>query len=63
MYAIRGGNLSGKPLVDRPTVHNAYRTKLFTLCVDTGKQTVFSRLRIGSPGPSYMHMPESIDSD
>lgn len=63
VFAIRGGNLSGKPLVDRPTVHNAYRTKLFTLCVDTGKETVFSRLRISAPGPGYMHMPEWIDAE
>jgi phage terminase large subunit GpA-like protein len=63
VFAIRGGNLSGKPLVDRPTVHNAYRTKLFTLCVDTGKETVFARLRVGSPGPGYMHMPEWIDAE
>lgn len=47
----------------RPTVHNAYRTKLFTLCVDTGKETVYSRLRVGSPGPGYMHMPEWIDAE
>jgi phage terminase large subunit GpA-like protein len=63
VFAVRGGNLSGKPLVDRPTTNNAYRTKLFTLCVDTGKETVFARLRIGTSGPGYMHMPEWIDAE
>ena len=63
VFAVRRGDLSGKPLMDRPTTNNAYRTKLFTLCVDTGKETVFARLRIGAPGPSYMHVPEWIDAE
>ncbi|MCC6653074.1 MAG: hypothetical protein IT348_18115 [Candidatus Eisenbacteria bacterium] len=63
MYAIRGGKLCGKPLVDRPTVHNAYRTKFFTVCVDSGKEAVFSRLRIGTPGPGDIYMPEWFDAE
>lgn len=59
VFAIRGGSESGKPLVPRPTVRNRYRIKLFTLCVDTGKGAVYSRLKIASPGPGYCHLPSA----
>ena len=57
VFAIRGGSKQGEPLVPRPTVKNQYRIKLFTLCVDTGKGTVYARLKIKSPGPGYCHFP------
>ena len=63
VFAVRGGSERGKPLVGRPSDHNRYRAKLFTLCVDTGKEIVYSRLRIGSPGPGYCHLPEWIDEE
>ena len=63
MFAVRGGNERGKPVVGRPTHNNRYRAKLFTLCVDTAKEIVFSRLRIGTPGPGYCHLPEWIDAE
>jgi len=61
VFAIKGGGVQGKPLVSRPSTSNRYRVKLFVLCVDTGKETVYSRLRIGAPGPGCMHLPEWID--
>ena len=63
VFAVRGGSEKGKPVVGRPTVNNRYRTKLFTLCVDTAKETVYSRLRIENPGPGYCHLPEWIDEE
>jgi phage terminase large subunit GpA-like protein len=65
VFAIRGGSVSGKPLVPRPSVRNRYRIKLFTLCVDTGKGAVYSRLKIESPGPGYCHFPiaERVDEE
>jgi len=60
---VRGGSDRGKPVVARPTDHNRYHAKLFTLCVDTAKEIVFSRLRIGSPGPGYCHVPEWVDAE
>lgn len=58
-----GGNERGKPVVDRSTRNNRYRTPLFTLCVDTAKETVCSRLKIAAPGPGYMHVPGWIDAE
>jgi len=60
IFAIRGGSERGRPLVGRPSVNNRYRVKLFTLCVDTGKAMVYSRLRISEPGAGYCHFPEDI---
>jgi phage terminase large subunit GpA-like protein len=63
VFAIRGGNERGKPVVDRPTRNNRYHTPLYTLCVDTAKETIYSRLKIGRPGPGYLHLPEWVDSE
>ncbi|MFH1866353.1 MAG: terminase gpA endonuclease subunit, partial [Candidatus Eisenbacteria bacterium] len=63
IFAVRGGSERGKPVVGRPSDHNRYRAKLFTLCVDTGKEIVYSRLRIAAPGPGYCHLPEWIDEE
>lgn len=63
VYAIRGGQSYGQPLVGRPTANNAYNARLYTLCVNTGKDTVASRLRRTSPGPGYIHLPETVDKE
>ena len=55
--------MRGKPLVARPTDNNRYRAKLFTLCVDTAKEIVYSRLRIWSSGPRYCHVPDWVDAE
>ncbi len=59
-FPIKGGSLTGRPLVERPSTTNRYRIPLFVLCVDTGKDLVSGRLRIPSPGPGYIHLPDGI---
>lgn len=63
VYPIKGGSIGGRPLVERPSRHNRYNVPLFVLCVDTGKDLVFSRLRISSPGPGYVHLPDWVDEE
>jgi phage terminase large subunit GpA-like protein len=63
VFAVRGGNEKGKPVVGRPSVHNRYRTKLFTLCVDTAKEIIMSRLQIPQAGPGFVHLPDWIDEE
>jgi len=63
IFAVRGGSERGKPVVGRPSDHNRYHAKLFTLCVDTAKEIIYSRLRIGTPGPGYCHLPEWVDAE
>ena len=63
VFAVKGGSLSGKPLVERPSVNNRYRVPLFVLCVDTGKDIVMSRLMLKRAGPGYIHLPEWADDE
>jgi phage terminase large subunit GpA-like protein len=63
VFPVKGGSLAGRPLVERPSIHNRYRVPLFVLCVDTGKDVVLSRLRISSPGPGFVHLPEWADEE
>jgi phage terminase large subunit GpA-like protein len=58
VFAVKGGVDMAKPLVEKPTRNNKYRTPLFVLCVDTGKDRVYSRMMLNSPGPGYMNFPK-----
>jgi phage terminase large subunit GpA-like protein len=60
---IKGGSVSGRPLVERPSTHNSYQVPLFVLCVDTGKDIVMARMQARLPGPGYMHLPEWPDDE
>lgn len=62
-YPVKGGSVSGKPLVERPSATNRYRIPLYVLCVDTGKDIITARLRIGTPSPGFIHLPEWVDDE
>ena len=61
MFAVKGDRSLGRPLVGRPTINNAYRARLYMLCVDTGKDIVYSRMRIATPGVGFMHLPDWVE--
>ena len=63
VFAIKGSSVTGKPLVGRPSAHNRYHAQLFPLCVDTGKDSVMSRLQIPSLGPGFVHLPDWVDDE
>lgn len=63
VFAVMGDKSVGRPLVGRPTANNKYRARLYMLCVDTGKETVYSRLRIQAPGPGFVHLPNWVDEE
>jgi phage terminase large subunit GpA-like protein len=63
VFAVIGTKEWGKPLLGRPRARNSYRTRVYPLCVNAGKETVHSRLRIAKPGIGYMHLPEGIDRE
>jgi len=63
VFPVKGGSLTGRPLVERPSKQNRYRVPLFVLCVDTGKDVVFSRLKIDSVGPGFVHLPDWVDEE
>jgi phage terminase large subunit GpA-like protein len=61
VFAIKGVGGYGKPFISKPTRNNRERAALFSLGVDTGKETILSRLKIKEDGPCYCHFP--IESD
>lgn len=63
VFPVRGGSERGREIVGRPSIHNRYHVKMFTLCVDTAKDVIYSRLRIEAPGPGYMHLLEGTADD
>lgn len=63
IFAIKGMNQSGRPIVGRPSRNNRFRLRLYPLGVDTGKELLMSRLRLTEPGPGYCHFPANRDRE
>jgi len=63
VYAVKGSNQPGKPIVSRPSRTNAFRASLFTIGTDTAKAQILGRLRIDEVGPSFMHFPIDYDEE
>ncbi len=63
IFAIKGANTPGRPVVGRPSVNNSQRVKLFPIGVDTAKEVVFTRLKIDEPGYGYCHFPLERDEE
>ncbi len=57
VYAIKGRGGEGTPIVSRPSKSNLGKVSLFTVGVDTAKETVYARLKVNNPGPGYVHFP------
>jgi len=63
IFAIKGSNTIGSPLVSRPSKSNKGKIKLFTVGTDTAKELIYSRLGVDEPGPGYMHFPNKYDEE
>jgi phage terminase large subunit GpA-like protein len=66
VYACIGrANAGGapKPLLSRPSMNNELGVPLYTVGVDTAKESFFSRLKIEAEGPGYCHYPEADWAD
>lgn len=61
--AIKGSNQPGHPIVGRPTKSNLGNVSLYAVGTDTGKDTVFSRLKLDEFGPGYCHFPAADTYD
>lgn len=57
VFAIKGGNTPGGPLVSRPSKRNLGKVNLFSVNTITAKDTIYSRLNLSNPGPGYSHFP------
>jgi len=57
--AVRGEGGLGKPFVKGAgTFAKSNRARIVTLGVDSGKEEIVIRLRVGKPGPGYCHFPK-----
>jgi phage terminase large subunit GpA-like protein len=57
VFAARGTGEKGRELVLGHNAKNAYRARVYNLCSDSGRETVFDRLLIDSAGPGFIHIP------
>lgn len=58
VYAVKGSNTAGDPLVRRPSTSNIAKVSLFTIGTDTAKDALFGKIRIGQT-----HFPMSVDEE
>jgi phage terminase large subunit GpA-like protein len=63
IFALKGSSESGKEILGKFSVNNAYRVKLFTIGTDTAKDRIFARLKIPAPGPAYIHLPSWCEDE
>ena len=57
VFAIKGKGGVGVPVAGRPSKSNLGKVNLFSVGVDTAKETIYARLRNSEPGPAYVHFP------
>ncbi|HEY9227402.1 MAG TPA: terminase gpA endonuclease subunit, partial [Gemmatimonadaceae bacterium] len=64
VFAIKGSNQEGAPLLGKPTRNNSAGVILYMVGSFTGKESLASRLvRITQPGPGYVHLPLWLDTE
>lgn len=63
VWAVKGSNEKGRPVIGHVSTNNKVGVKLFTLGTDTIKELIFSRLKIENPGPGYCHFPIKYDEE
>ena len=63
VFAVKGANQIGKPLVSKFSRNNKLRVKLFMIGTDTAKQLIYSRLKIHKPSAGYCHFPSNYPEE
>ncbi|MBR8700251.1 hypothetical protein IX317_000627 [Fusobacterium sp. DD29] len=59
VFGIKGRGGDGVAFISRPSRTNRMRIPLFTIGVNTGKETIISRLKLNEDNPAYMHFPKN----
>ena len=57
IYAVKGSNQSGAPLIAKRSGKAGGRVLMFNIGTDTAKDSIFARLKIEDHGPRFMHFP------
>jgi len=63
VYAVKGINQAGRPIIARPSNRNEGRVTLFPVGADTAKESIYSRLRIEDHGAGFMHFTINHDEE
>jgi phage terminase large subunit GpA-like protein len=64
VFACKGSSEQGHALVGRPSRSNSAKAILYMVGSFTGKETVMNRFaKILEPGPGYLHLPATLDSE
>ena len=63
VYAVKGANTAGAPIIGRPSRNNKLRVDLFSVGTDTAKQAIYGRLKLTEYGPGYMHFPNTYEDE
>jgi phage terminase large subunit GpA-like protein len=64
VFAIKGANTEGAPLLSKPTRNNSARAILYLVGSFTGKESLMRRLSgIHEPGPRFIHLPADLDGE
>lgn len=61
VFGIKGKGGDGVAFISKPSRTNRMQISLFTLGVNTGKETIVARLKIEEPGSMCMHFPSNVD--
>ena len=71
VHAVKGMSQAGKSVIGKPTDQDLdWRgqkqrrgVKLWPIGTDTAKAEIYGRLRIGEPGPGYVHLSKHLPAD
>lgn len=69
--AVKGMSTAAAPVIGRPTLQDIthqgltikHGVQLWPIGTDTAKSTIYTRLKITTPGPRYIHLPLGLDDD
>lgn len=57
VFAIKGKNGTGYPIISRPSKTNKGKVALFSIGTDTAKELIYKRYEIETAGPGYIDFP------
>ena len=62
IFAIKGANVPGKPIVSKPSYVGKTQTALYTVGTDTAKENIFARLN-APEDETTLHFPADVDEE
>lgn len=63
IWAVKGVSGFGRPVFPRKASKGFNKAPLFLVGVDAAKEKVYSKLRVGEPGPGFCHFPLGYSRD